>query len=441
MHRRWISLCSVGCKAVAVLVMATALACPVSGAPKLDADGAVRLALSRNHDLQAARAQVQAAVGRLRQAGMWPNPRIELGHETDRPFANEGEYSSSVGLSLDLPISGRLGRAQDVARVDVARALAEVNDAERQLIGDVASAYYQIVAIDQNLKLRGELITSIAELAAVSQNRFSAGEVSELDVNAASLELMRLKQDRTILAGERAAAVRTLAGLIGLNGDEPLALDSKQQSRSPLATSAELVRRALERRPDLRLLDLAANRAEAERALASASAWEDWGVSLGVKRDRLSIEGAPRQPAEDALAMTLTIPFPVLNQNEGIQRAAASDSLAAREQEEALRQRIENEVTGGAEQLAQLAAAVDGYEREALPLARKNTALAHNAYRKGQIAIGDVVQAERQEKEVATNYADALGRYLRARVSLETATVAHLDLMTRPVEVDEAREQ
>lgn len=441
MHRRWRSLCRRSCKVVAVLVFAIASAGPSAFAAEatLDADGVVRLALSRNHDLQAARAQVEAALGRLRQAGLWPNPRLDLSNNTDRPFANEGAFSRSVGLSQAFPISGRLGLAESVARVDVARALAEVNEAERKLIGDVTSAFYEIVALDRSLRLRDELIASIASLAAASRNRFRAGEVSELDANAASLELMRLKQDRTLLAGERAAAVRVLAGLVGLDGAEALAVASVANARAAFPPGDQLIAQAVERRPDLRLLSLAANRADAENALARASAWEDWDLSLGVTRDKLSIAGAPEQPADNALTMTLSIPLPLLNRNEGASDAAAADKIAAQEQTMALRQRIENEVTGSLENLAQLVTAVDVYEKEAMPLARRNSALARDAYRMGQISISDVVQAERQEKDVATNYTDALARYFKGVVALETATVAHADLMTHPVENNATR--
>ncbi len=438
MHRRRSWLCGVGRRVVAVLVFAVALASPGAFATeaKLDADGLVRQALLRNHDLQAARAQVKAALGRLRQAGLWPNPRLELSNDTDRPFANEGEYSRSAGFSQEFPISGRLGLAETVARVDVARALAEVNEAERRLIGEVAAAYFGIVVIDQKLALRDGLIRSVGALEAASRARFRAGEVSELDVNAATLELLRLKQDRALLVGERASALRTLAGLVGFGADQTLALETKAPLRRPFQSSLDLVAQAVERRPDLRLLSLSADRADAERALATASAWEDWNVSLGVKRDRLVIEGAPRQSGDDALTMTLTIPIPLLNRNEGTRDAATADKIAGQEQAIALRQRIENEVAGTQEQLTQLFAAVQAYEVQALPLSRKNSELARDAYRKGQVSISEVVQAERQEKDIGMNYAEALAQYFNGFVKLETATVAHADLMTRPVEAN-----
>lgn len=440
MHRRWRSFCGTGCKAVAVLVFAVALARPSAFATEanLDADGVVRLALSRNHDLKAARAQVNTALGRLKQAGLWPNPRLELSNETDRPFANEGEYSRSAGVSQDFAISGRLGRAEDVARVDVARALVEVNEAERKLAGDVASAFYDVAAIDQKVILRDRLIRSMEVLATATKDRYRAGEVSELDVNAATLELLRLKQERTTLAGERTAAIRTLAGLVGLGADDSLTLAAELPARKVPSPSAELIAQAIERRPDLQLLGLSADRAQAERALAAASAWEDWTVSLGVQRDKTVIDGAPPQPADDALMVTLAVPVPLFNQNEGAKAAAEAETTAAREQHAALGQRIENEVAGLRERVVRLLDAVDAYEKQGLPLSRKNTEVARDAYRKGQISIIEVVQAERQESEIGSSYVEALEQYLKTMTQLDAATVAWAELMTHPVEAADA---
>ena len=91
---------------------------------------------------------------------LWPNPRLELSNETDRPFADQGAYSRSVGIAQEFPISGRLALAENVARVDVARALAEVNEAERKLVGDVTTAFFEIAVIDQKIDLRDGLIRS-----------------------------------------------------------------------------------------------------------------------------------------------------------------------------------------------------------------------------------------------------------------------------------------
>ncbi len=418
------------------LLWASALAL-VSGplvAADLTLDELMREALAHNHDLAAARAQVDAALGRRTQAGLRPNPRLTLGNESDEVFRNEGEYSRSIGITQDFPITGRLARAREVAAVDVARALAEVNEAERKLLGDIAAAYYEVVALDQRIALRDRLIRIDESLVSVSADRQKAGEVSELDVNTATLELERLRQERAVLTGERGAALKTLAGIVGYRADATLMIDTTPPAVTSPPPLPLLTEQALNRRTDLRLLTLAADRAQAEVLLAQASAWEDWSASLGVRQDKLSISGAPGQPANRALMLSLAIPLPLFNRNQGTRAAAIADATTAREQGLALQLRIGNEVAGLHEQVSRLLTALHSYTERTLPLSRRNTELARDAYSSGQLSIADVVQAERQENDLNAGYADTLAQYLRALAQLNAATVADASLMTHPVE-------
>lgn len=405
---------------------------PVAAAG-LTLDDVMHEALARNHDLAAARAQVDAARGRLQQAGLWPNPRLEFSGDTDRPFANEGEYARSIGISQQFPITARLARAQDVARVDVARALAEVNEAERKLLGDIAMSFYEIVALDQKIELRKRLISIVEALVTVSADRQKAGEVSELDVNTAMLELERLHQEHILLSGERAVTLKTLAGLVGFAPESSPAIDATLPPIAAPPPLAQLTDQALTRRPDLRLLALAADRAQAEQVLAQAAAWEDWSVSLGVQQDRLRVTGAPAQSADGALMLSLSVPLPLFNRNQGSRAAAVADALTAREQFAALQLRIENEVAGRHEQVTQLLTALNAYRERTLPLSRRNTDLARDVYRQGQLSIVDVVLAERQENDLNTGYADTLAQYLRALAELNSAAAANANLMTHAV--------
>lgn len=400
----------------------------------LTLDQTLRLSIEQNHDLKAARAQVDAALGRLKQSGLWPNPRLELSNETDALFGNEGEYTVSAGFAQEFPIGGRLARATDVARVDVARALAEVNVAERELIGNAASDFDAIIVLDQRIALHDLLIGIESALVSASRARYKLGEVSSLDVNTADLELGRLRQERIALLGERAAAIRQLAGLMGLTAGALLVIDTTPPQVFDLPPLAQLSADALKRRPDLRLLALAADRAGAEQALARASAWEDWGVSLGIRQDRRVILGTQPQPADKALMFSLSIPLPLFNDNEGNVAAATADETAAREQLAALQTRVENEVAGLYEQVNQLRDALDDYRTQILPLSRRNSELARSAYGNGQISLSEVVQAERQERDLGTSFADLLGQYLRALEALNQATVSRVSLMTKPVE-------
>lgn len=423
-------------RSLALLAFVCASLTPLvpASAAGLTLDELMRSAVVESHDLKAARAQIDAAIGRLAQAGLWPNPRLQLSNESGAPFNNDGAYSRAFAFAQDFPVAGRIARGEDVARVDVARALAEVNEAERKLLGDVLTTYYDLTVLDQRLAMRDRLIAIETSLVSVSAARYRAGEVSELDVNAATLELERSRQEQTTLGAERSNKLKTLASLVGLGANAPLAVETSLPTPEKIAPLAGLTSQALLRRPDLRLLALAADRAQAEQALARASAWEDWTVSFGVRQDKLFVLGAPVQPADGALTMTLTIPLPLLNQNQGSEAAARADEVTAREQAQALRLRIENEVAAAFEKANALLGVAQQYRLLSLPLGQRSAALARSAYRSGQLSMTEVVQIERQEIDLNTSYIDAVAQYLTAVASLNTSTVAYASLMTHPTE-------
>jgi len=417
-----------GSWAVAILAVAAAwlLLCNVTSAAGSTLDQLMRRALIQNPDIGAARSQVAAAMGRLEQAGLWPNPKLRLSNENSA----DGAYTRSIAVSQDFPIAGRIGSAQNVARVDVARALAEVNEAGRKLLGEVLSTYFEIMALDQKLAVRDRLLAIQQSLVDASSARNKAGEVSELDVDTSTLELERLRQERTVFAAQRLAKLRTLAGLVGLDSNAPLNVTTGSPPLAGLPALSTLTGRTLAWRPDLRLLELAANRAIAEQALAQASAWEDWNVSLGAGRDKLVVEGAPPQRPDNSIMLTLSVPLPLFNRNQGTMAAAVADELTAREKAAALRLRIKNEVAGDYGQAVALFNVLTEFKARTLPLAQRTAALARDAYGKGQLSMPEVVQIERQEININTSYIEALAQYLTVIANLRTITVAYVSMLT-----------
>ena len=130
-------------KIVAVLC-ALAPALEAMGA-ELSLEGAVQAALMGNRDLAAARFAVKKAEGRLRQAGLLPNPEIEFQGFSDFVSGGDGAGEFTVGLHQTLPLTARLSIAREVSRVWVAEALREVRNHERLLMARVQELYVLVL--------------------------------------------------------------------------------------------------------------------------------------------------------------------------------------------------------------------------------------------------------------------------------------------------------
>lgn len=391
----------------------------------LTLDVAIREAVQHNKELRSARLSVAVARGRLAQSDLWPNPRLEIGRTTDAPFLDQGENSTSVALSQDVPVAGRLSRRRDVARVDLGIALADVNDDQRRLAAEVADAFYGLVDLDKQIAVRDRLIEVDTNFVKTMQDRYKAAQVSELDTNAAALDLQRLTQERVDLDIRRATFVAQLNQLLGRPAAATLHVDDTAPSPRPLPNLADLQRLAIASRPDLRRAQLTADRARAEETLARASRWEDWTLSLGEKRERLVVDGAPPQTAGRVLMLSLSVPLPLFNRRQGDIAAAQASASQATESAGALKLRIETEVATAYQEAQQLATVLASYSSNTLPLSDRNAQLARRAYLQGQIPITEVVQIQRQQSELNIAYLKVLHQYLKARVRLAAATDAY----------------
>src|SRR6267143_1781344 len=113
---------------VVVALAATGIAHAQPGA-EVTVDELVARALADSPDLRAARAEIDAAVGRLQQAGLRPNPMLELGGQK----ALSPDNNVTIGLTVPLDLNGRKEGRVGVAERELQMKRAQVRDRERRL--------------------------------------------------------------------------------------------------------------------------------------------------------------------------------------------------------------------------------------------------------------------------------------------------------------------
>jgi outer membrane protein, heavy metal efflux system len=387
---------------------------------------AIATTLRDNKDLQAARFATAQARARLMQAGALPNPHLELSNKNDALFKNEGEYTASIGFTQQFPIAGRIARQKQVARIDIDLAVAEIREAEWKLASDVVNSFYAVVVLGLQVQARDRLIDFDQKLVDAARRRFQAAEVSQIDVNAAQLDLDRVRQERALLASDRTTQMNHLNLLLGRTAMQALTLDETLPATDALPAAAELQRRALEHRPDLRSAVLKAARAHADTKLALSERWEDWTVGVGVERNRSVIEGAPPQPSTNSLALNLSIPLPLADNKQGRIEETLATGAQANAQIAALRHSIVGEVAIDFAEVGRLRRSVLDYQDTLMLMAELGLNLAQQSYAQGQITMTEVAQAARQQSDLSASYLNTLSLYLQALAKLRTATAEYL---------------
>src|SRR5262249_19260075 len=139
---------------VAVAVLAAATVAQAQPGADITVDELVARALADSPDLRAARAEIEAAARRLQQAGLRPNPMLQLGGQK----ALSSDNNVGVGLSVPLDLNGRKEGRVGVAERELQMKRAQVRDRERRLIADVRMKVGELLAAQRSLAVTDDLL-------------------------------------------------------------------------------------------------------------------------------------------------------------------------------------------------------------------------------------------------------------------------------------------
>jgi cobalt-zinc-cadmium efflux system outer membrane protein len=310
-------------------------------AADLSLESAVQTALMANRDLVAARFAVHKAEGRLRQAGLLPNPEIEFNGFSDFVSSTDGEGEFVVGLHQELPLTSRLSISREISRVGVAEALREVRNYERLLISRVQALYVRAQAARVRAGAAGTAKFDAAKSAELAATRLSAGQGTLAESALARVEEQRWGTVATSAATEGETLLLDLKTALGMSAGEPLILS--QSLESVLQTLQSRANQSLTfSRPDVELALLELDRAGAETRLAKASAWEGIRVGVEYMQDR-GVDAPGGIDTGYFLGVKVSLPLPVWDQKKG----EIQTSQATEEQRAARVRALELEVANG----------------------------------------------------------------------------------------------
>ena len=310
-------------------------------AADLSLESAVQTALMANRDLVAARFAVHKAEGRLRQAGLLPNPEIEFNGFSDFVSSTDGEGEFVVGLHQELPLTSRLSISREISRVGVAEALREVRNYERLLISRVQALYVRAQAARVRAGAAGTAKFDAAKSAELAATRLSAGQGTLAESALARVEEQRWGTVATSAATEGETLLLDLKTALGMSAGESLVLS--QSLESVLQTLQSRANQSLTfSRPDVELALLELDRAGAETRLAKASAWEGIRVGVEYMQDR-GVDAPGGIDTGYFLGVKVSLPLPVWDQKKG----EIQTSQATEEQRAARVRALELEVANG----------------------------------------------------------------------------------------------
>lgn len=398
---------------VLALVISISAGSQAQAQDALDLHSALSLAESGNLELRAARQQRALALAGITTARQLPNP--VFGFTVARDTPHEG-----VSLDLPLEVGGQRGKRIAVAREELKSTELDIAVLGRQVRRRTREAYFQSLAaraLTAQAKAALDITTRVRELV---QQRYEAGDVAQLEVLQADVELARSNADyETTAQAERAADV-TLAALLNRKIDQPLPLSGK-----------------LEEVPSVAALD-----AVTTQAMQSSAEVVKTTQDLVTEEKRLSLAKAQRIPNLDLTAgadfnsppdfrtggkggLAVTLPIFYRGQGEIALSNARLELLRLTLQSQ--RTMVSAEVASSYFDYLAKAHQASQYREKILPQTIRMEGMAEDSYKAGKTNILTLLDAQRKLNDVQKAYIDALFTAQTSFAALEEIVGASLD--------------
>jgi cobalt-zinc-cadmium efflux system outer membrane protein len=390
-------------------------------------DDAIEQLVNQNLDLLAAKLEVPMAEADVLTANLRSNPifyadtqLIPYGHFSFlRPG---GPPQSDINFNYPLDVSfKRLARTRS-AREAKSSVEAQLQDAIRNQIDNLYTVYVNVVGAGLTLRFSEIYLNNLLKLEAVARSRLREGTVRpdelltvQANVRRAELNVKEAKQGKI-------KANRAFALILNLPLDDVEKIDvydpiGKLQGLP--APPQDLIRKALEKRPDLLAWRYGFRRAEADLKLAKANGYPD--VFVLYQPYTLQNNTYLGVPSAYSWTLGVTASIPLYNRNQGNVTRAKINIHQSGMQIASAERVVVSDVLNAVQELEQSKVAVEQYRREILPSAKEVRDATQRRLLGGEISMDAFLDAQQDYNEYVRAYRDALIRHRTAILDLNTA--------------------
>jgi cobalt-zinc-cadmium efflux system outer membrane protein len=404
--------------AVIGLLAPTALAQTTSPTAPITLSELEQLALQNNPTVTAAAAGIEAARGRTRQAGAWPNPVV--GYSGDELKTGDLDARGQHGFFVEqtIPLGGKLRLSRVVFQKTIEQAEA-VRDLQRlRILSSVRQTFYSVLLTERRIEVQERLAALASEAVGVTAQLFNVGAADRPDYLAIEIESRRLQLQLNRSKNELFAARAQLAALTGVREVAARPIAGTIDAAIPELEREQVVRTLLEQSPELRGARLQLERTRAATVRARRETYPDLFLRGGSAYNREHGEDTGRPIGWEG-RLEAGISVPLFSRNAGGIAAAGADEARAQAEVTRLELALQSRaVSEFANYLTALRASED-YRSEILPRAEEAYRLYLSRYRDMAAAYPQVLVAQRTLFEMSTAYLESLNDAWRAALRLQ----------------------
>jgi outer membrane protein TolC len=377
----------------------------------------VRAVLYANPSIEAARQGWRAALARVRQAGAFEDPMIEVSMAPLSIASSSARFGYEVGIQQQLPWFGKRALERDVMTAEAAASASDLDTTRRELAMTALSLYDQYYVALRSLEINAQHVELMQALRGAATAQFETGRGSAQDALQAETQLTHLEHDAVVLAADRDVVVAQMNELLHRAPAAPLpppVSELAARAAPDVDDTERLEQTAVDRRAEIASARLHA-RAEAVKIEAAG---REYFPSLTLSTSYSSMWDMPEH--RWTVGFGVNLPLPSERRAGAIEEARAAhaqyESEVARMSDMARTQ-----VYVALRKLHESEHVLALFQKRLLPVAHDQVEAARAAFSSSQTPFMAVVEAEKNLRSAELDYSTAQADCDRRHAELERA--------------------
>ena len=373
-------------------------------------------ALQHNPTVAQAEANVQAAQGREKQAGLWPNPTV--GYFGDEIAGGRGVNGGRQGgfIEQTIVLGRKLYLAQQVAGSQAKMAALAKEEQTYRVKNAVRTAYFETLAAQEMSTLAEQYVKLAGQMLDTARRLQNTGARDQSEGAAAEIEVERAKLNADV---QRARVQQEWENLRAIVGDTSLPIGQlgiKLDEKLPQLDSAKLIEQLVAESPAMKMAKESRSRAESALTAARRQSVPDVTVRAGLEQNFETNE-LTGQPFGLQGVAEARVELPIFNRNQGNVAATRAALQSANSETERVALELRQQAAVAVEQYQTARMTVERYRTEILPRSRSLYDMQRKAWAGMALSYPQVLLAQQ-------GLFAAQAEYIRALRELRTNAVA-----------------
>src|SRR5260221_104199 len=328
-----------------------------------------QMALQNNPTFAQTAANIQAAEGRKKQSGLYPNPTVGYQGEQIRGGSFHGGEQGFL-VQQDIVMGGKLGLNRKIFDQELKQAETEADEQKMRVVTNVRMSYIQALAAQQTLELRQNLCKLADDAVETSHQLANVGQADAPDVLESEVEAQQAQLAITMAEKNQLRVWTALAAVVGNPRLPLMKLEGKLEDTPPV-NADELVEEIVHESPAVRIAELGVKRAEAALARASREPIPDLQLRAGMQQNGEVLSGPGGRAVGLQAFASAGVRIPIFDRNQGNIATAKADAERAKREVERVKLLLRERAASVVQNYTFSQTAVDRYKNQMIPRAQK----------------------------------------------------------------------